>query len=83
MCRLPLEGLRTVPQSKPGLGSQPAQAYDDEFLQYTYKVGGHLLGGTHPFGTERKSVLMICSLAIIAGPAVLRSASSRTFVFMP
>jgi hypothetical protein len=36
MCRLPLEGIRSVPSSKPA--GRAAQQYDDEFLQYTYKV---------------------------------------------
>ena len=38
MCKLPVEGLR-VPASKPaGNGAHRVQQYDDEFLQYTYKV---------------------------------------------
>lgn len=36
MCRLPLEGIRSVPSSKPA--GRAAQQYDDEFLQFTYKV---------------------------------------------
>jgi hypothetical protein len=51
MCRLPLEGIRSVPSSKPA--GRAAQQYDDEFLQFTYKVN------VFP-GTSQKCALGEC-----------------------
>lgn len=43
MCRLPLEAVHRVPATKPAAGASAQgggrpQQYDDEFLQFTYKV---------------------------------------------
>jgi hypothetical protein len=38
MCRLPVFDNPKVPLTRPAAQSQRQQQYDDEFLQYTYKV---------------------------------------------